>query len=119
MLSNVNDQANGPSRLQATDALDNLFDDPSEEQLWQLISGLSAGGNYFVIVQRVPDNSKDGTYIQTAVLAHGRFTVEYQDGDLEHHFHAEVDSARGAYDVVVAWASERPGWREMLPWERE
>jgi hypothetical protein len=46
------------------------------------------------MVQHVPDGSKEGTYIQTAVLTDGRFTVEYQDGDLQHHFHAEVENAR-------------------------
>ena len=115
MASDVHDQANGPSRLQATDALDNVFADPSEELLWQLISGLSAPGNYFVMLQRVPDNSKDGTYIQTAVLAGGRYTVEYQDGDLGHHFQAEVDGARQAYDALVAWAFERPGCARNAP----
>jgi hypothetical protein len=43
--------------------------------------------------------------------------VEYQDGDLQHHFHAEVDNVRRAYEVVVAWAFGRPEWREMLAWE--
>jgi len=109
----------GPGRLQATDALDRRYDDPSAELLCQIISGLHKGENYCLIVQRVPDGSKDGTYIQTAVLADGRFTVEYQDGDLQHHFHAEVENARAAYEVVVAWAFERPGWRETLAWERE
>jgi len=106
-------------RLQAVDALDHRFEEPSEELLLQIISGLTANDNYFVMLQRVPDGSKDGTYIQTAVLADGRFTVEYQDGDVEHHYHAEVDSARWAHEVVAAWAYERPGWREMLPWQVE
>jgi hypothetical protein len=106
-------------QLRATDALDHQFDDPSEELLWQIISGLTPNDNYFVMVQHVPDASEEGTYIQTAVLANGRFTVEYQDGDMQHHFHAEADNARLAYEVVAAWAFERPGWREMLPWQLE
>jgi hypothetical protein len=64
----------------ATDALDHRFDNPSEELLWQIISGLTAGDNYFVMVQHVPDSSKDGTYIQTAVLRDGRFAVENRRG---------------------------------------
>ena len=108
-----------PVRLQATDALDQVFDNPSEQALWQIVSGLRAGANYFVMVQHLPDDSADGTYIQTAVLGDGRFTVEYQDGDVQHHFQAEVDTAQQAYDVIVAWASERPGWREMLAWAPE
>jgi hypothetical protein len=116
-MGSKSDDIAGPGRLQATDALDRLYDDPSAELLWQIISGLSKDGNYCVIVQRVPDASKDGTYIQTAVLADGRYTVEYQDGDLQHHFHAEVENAQSAYEVVEAWASDRPGWREMLGWE--
>src|SRR5579863_5983186 len=112
-------QPESSARLQATDALDRRYDDPSEEQLWEIISGLTAKDNYFVIVQHRPDDSKDGTYIQTAVLADGSFTVEFQDGDLQHHFQADVDSARRAHEVVAAWAYERPGWREMLPWRFE
>jgi hypothetical protein len=110
-------KAKAPDGLSATDALDHRWDNPSEELLGQIISGLTAKGNYFVLVQRFPDDSKDGTYIQTAILAGGRFTVEYQDGDVDHHYHAEVESARRAHEVVAAWAFERPGWREMLPWE--
>jgi hypothetical protein len=117
MVSHRGDEIAASGRLVATDALDNRFDNPSEEMLWQIISGLMARDNYFVMVQHVPDSSKDGTYIQTAVLPDGRFAVEYQDGDLEHHFHAEVDNVRRAYEVVVAWAFRRPEWREMLAWE--
>ena len=100
MLSDRGHEIAASGRLVATDALDNRFDNPSEELLWQIISGLTASDNYFVMVQHVPDSSKDGTYIQTAVLPDGRFTVEYR-----------------AYDVVVAWAFRRPEWREMLAWE--
>jgi hypothetical protein len=117
MHSDVGNETDAPGRLVATDALDNRFDNPSEELLWQIISGLTAGDNYFVMVQRVPDSSPDGTYIQAAVLPHGHLAVEYQDGDLQHHFHAEVDNVRRAYEVVVAWALGRPEWREMLAWE--
>ena len=117
MLSDPGHEIAASSRLVATDALDNRFDDPSEEMLWQVISGLTASDNYFVMVQHVPDSSNDGTYIQTAVLRDGRFAVEYQDGDLQHHFHAEVDNARRAYEVVVAWAFSSLEWREMLAWE--
>jgi hypothetical protein len=117
MLSDRGHEIAAAGRLVATDALDNRFDDPSEETLWQIISGLTAGDNYFVMLQHVPDSSKDGTYIQTAVLRDGRFAVEYQDGDLQHHFHAEVDNARRAYEVVVAWAFSSLEWREMLAWE--
>lgn len=109
----------GSVRLQAVDALDHRFDDPSEDLLWQIISGLTVGDNYFVVVSHVPDDSKDGTYIQTAILGDRRFAMEYQDGDTQHHYRAEVGSARQAYEVVAAWASDHPGWREMLPWEPE
>ena len=36
----------GPGRLQATDALDRRYDDPSAELLCQIISGLHKGDNY-------------------------------------------------------------------------
>ena len=119
MLPGQYDEGAGPPRLQATDALERQYDDPSADTLWQLVSGLTAKGNYCLIVQRVPDRSQDGTYIQTALLPDGRFAVEYQDGDLAHHFQAEVVSARRAYEVLAAWAFESTGWREMLPWRLE
>jgi len=105
--------------LRVSDALDRQWDNPSADVIWGLVAGLTAPDNYFVLVERLPDTSADGTYIQTAILEDGRYTVEYQDGDLDHHFHAEVESARQAYEVIWAWASESPGWREMLPWEPE
>jgi hypothetical protein len=99
----------------ATDALDHRFDNPSEELLWQIISGLTASHNYFVMVQHVPDSSEDGTYIQTAVVADGLFTVEYQDRDLQHHFHGEIDNVRQAYEVVVACGFRHPEWGKCSP----
>lgn len=66
-MASPSDDIAGPGRLQATDALDRRYDDPSAERLWQVISGLATGENYFVMVQHVPDGSKEGTYIQTAV----------------------------------------------------
>jgi hypothetical protein len=107
-----------PVRLQASDFLGNEWDDPSEELLWQIISGLTFDGNQNLCLLNAVEDSVDGIYVQTAVLPDGRFTVEYQDGDLHHHYQAKVDNARRAYEVVVAWASNSPGWREMLPWER-
>ena len=112
-------QHNELVRLKAIDALDHRFDDPSEELLWQIISGLTPDDNYFVMVQHVPGTSQDGTYIPNAIFADGHLKVEYQDGDLQHHYSASVDSARQAHEVVAAWAFERPGWRAMLPWELE
>lgn len=107
-----------PARLHASDFLGNEWDDPSEELLWQAISGLTYNGNRNICLLNAVDDSVDGIYIQAAVLPDGRFTVEYQDGDLHHHYEAKVDDARRVYEVVVAWASDSPGWREMLPWER-
>ena len=97
--------ADVPVRLQATDALDQVFDNPSEQDLWQMVSGLRAGANYFVLVRHLPDDSADGTYIQTAVLRDGRFAVEYQDGDVQHHFRAEVDTANGP--TTSSWPGRR------------
>jgi hypothetical protein len=71
MGSQSNDIA-GSGRLRATDALDRRH----EERLWQIISGLTTGDNYFVMFQHVPDGSRDGAHIQTAVLAPRRFTME-------------------------------------------
>ncbi len=105
-------------RLRATDALNHQWDDPSEELLRQVIAGLTATNDSLVIEHR-PDDSAGGTYIQTAILNDGRFTVEYQDGDIHHHYHAEVDNADRACDVVAAWAFEHAGWRQMLPWQAE
>jgi hypothetical protein len=105
--------------LRVTDALDRQWDNPSPEVIWDLVSGLTPPDNDFMIVEHLPDTSAGGTYIQTAILEDGCYTVEYQDGDVEHHFHADVDGARQAYEVILAWASERPGWREMLAWEQE
>jgi hypothetical protein len=106
-----------PARLHASDFLGNEWDDPSEELLWQIISGLTYNGNRNLCLLNAVVGSVDGIYIQTAVLPDERFTVEYQDGDLQHHYEAKVADARQAYEVVVAWASDSPGWREMLPWE--
>jgi hypothetical protein len=87
--------------LRVSDALDRQWDNPSNDVIWDLVSGLTVSDNYFVLVEHLPDTSAGGTYIQTAILEDECYTVEYQDGDVEHHFHA--DSTAPAKSTKSSW----------------
>ncbi|WP_030674059.1 hypothetical protein [Streptomyces rimosus] len=96
-------------------------DDPSEEKLFDLLSEMNLR-HRFVIVDRL-DRSRPGQYYMQVYLNDDMSCqVEYRDGGPARHFRAHVPGPfahRGhetVASVLTAWAADRPGWREALPW---
>ncbi|WP_086824434.1 hypothetical protein [Allokutzneria sp. NRRL B-24872] len=113
-------------RIRATDA-SRTVDDPTDEQLHDLLADMSLRAN-FVVVERLPSDAQH--YVQVALDGEpgfGSYQVEYREGGPSAHFQALVlrDSEWGSvYDrgfeqvvrVVQDWVADRPGWRTALPW---
>ena len=107
--------------LRATTAFGTSFDDPSEDDLFDLLSEMNRRGP-FVIVERLDREPVGQHFMQVYLNGDGSCQVEFRDGGADRHFQATVP---GPFDMVghfaVAhvlqdWAFDRPGWREALPW---
>ncbi|MCP3802378.1 hypothetical protein NLX83_24215 [Allokutzneria sp. A3M-2-11 16] len=118
-------------RIRATDA-GRTLDDPSEEQLHDLLADMNLRCN-FVVVERLsadPDPERVH-YIQVALRAepnYGSYQVEYREGGPSDHFQTTVPRTSdwgSVYDrgfdkvveVVCDWAAGRTNWRTALAWE--
>src|SRR5512145_3415676 len=107
-------------RIQATmDGVDRAWDDPSEEQIFDLVSELNRR-HRFLILDRV---GAEEQYMQVQLSNDlGRYEVEYREGGPRAHYAAMVsrDDEFTAHEtvakVLALWAFEREGWRDALPW---
>ncbi|WP_189814935.1 hypothetical protein [Streptomyces olivaceoviridis] len=97
------------------------WDDPSEDQVHDLLADMSLTWR-FVIVERLGREPAGHHYMQVYLNDDLSYQVEYREGGPERHFQArvarehEVFAVEPVAEVVQAWAFERPGWREALPW---
>jgi hypothetical protein len=105
------------------DRVDQTWSDPSEEQLYDLISELNLS-HQFLIFDRV-DAPNDMYYMQLRISDDfSQYDIEYRDGGPDAHFTAVVSREKDfiAHDlvakVVAQWAFDRDGWRTALPWQR-
>ncbi|MFD4612246.1 hypothetical protein ACFWOT_30080 [Streptomyces sp. NPDC058440] len=107
--------------LQAIEADGTTWDDPSEEQLHDLLADMSLRWR-FVIVSRLDLEPVDQHYMQVYLNDDLSYQVEYRDGGPDRHFQAwvprehEVFAVERVAEVLQGWAYGRPGWREALSW---
>lgn len=107
--------------LQAVDADGTTWDDPSEQQLHQLLAGLSLACR-FVVLRRLDSEPADQYYMQVYLNDDLSYDVEYREGGSDRHFQAwvphdgEALSVDTVAEVLQAWAFGRPGWRDALSW---
>jgi hypothetical protein len=90
------------------------IDDPTPQQLREVLSALPSDGDNFAIYER-----DSMSYVQVAGCVAGGFLVEYQLGDTANHFRA-IDRAVALADVVEIMASFAAGddrFLEMQTWE--
>lgn len=107
--------------LRATTAFGTSFDDPSEDDLFDLLSEMNLRGP-FVVVERLDREPAGQHFMQACLNGDKSCRVEFREGAPDRHFHATVP---GPFDmsghfvvarVLKGWAYDRPGWREALPW---
>lgn len=97
------------------------WDDPSDEQLHDLLADMSLTWR-FVVVQRLDLEPVGQHYMQVYLNDDLSYRVEYREGGPDRHFHArvprehEVFAVEPVAEVLQDWARGRPGWRKALPW---
>ncbi|MEU4087821.1 hypothetical protein [Streptomyces aureus] len=97
------------------------WDDPSDDQLHDLLADMSLTWR-FVVVQRLDLEPADQHYMQVYLNDDLSYQVEYREGGPDKHFYAhvprehEVFAVEPVADVLVRWARGRPGWHEALAW---
>ncbi|GAA4585958.1 hypothetical protein GCM10023194_30390 [Planotetraspora phitsanulokensis] len=107
--------------VQAIEADGACWDDPSEEQLHDLLADMSLTWR-FVIVRRLDLEPADQHYMQVYLNDDLSYQVEYREGGPDTHFQAwvprehELFAVEPVAKVLQAWAYRRPGWREALAW---
>ncbi|MDH6678694.1 ABC-type Mn2+/Zn2+ transport system ATPase subunit [Rhodococcus sp. LBL1] len=107
--------------LQAIDEDGTIWDAPSEERLHDLLTNLSLTCR-FVVVRRLDLEPTGQHYMQVYLNDDLSYEVEFREGGTDRHFQAlvpherEVLAVEVVSEVLQAWAFERPGWREALPW---
>lgn len=69
-----------------------------------------------LIVERLSDPSGQAD-ARSACNDDGSSVVEHRAGAPDRHFGAAVADGRAAHAVITAWAQDRPGWRDSVPWQ--
>ncbi|MFE0630093.1 DUF6891 domain-containing protein [Streptomyces sp. NPDC058864] len=92
----------------------------SESELAELVGGIGAGGDLFLIVQRIPDLPEH--FLQVWHMAgDDYYQLEHRDGGNDRHYVVYVDTPEPVADVVAAmtgWARGEKGWDDGLAWTR-
>ncbi|MDH6281134.1 hypothetical protein [Prescottella agglutinans] len=107
--------------LQAIDEDGTTWDNPSAQQLHGLLADMSLTCR-FVVVRRLDLEPAGQHYMQVYLNDDLSYDVEYREGGPDRHFQAQVPheheflAVEVVSEVLQAWAFERPGWREALPW---
>lgn len=105
--------ATGPV-LRATTQRGDVYDDPSEDLVYELMSDMEDGSEGYFAVQRLADPS-GVTYAQ--VFRDGNdWLLELREGDSR--FRAVFSGRRAAHSALTAWTFELPGWENLADWQQ-
>jgi hypothetical protein len=105
-----------PAVLRAVTASGVVWDDPSEDLLFELLSDIERGEEQFVIVERTLDESGQ-TFAQSMIQKDGTFVVEHRAGGPSAHFRLRALAMGDAHAALTAWAFELPGWETVYGWQ--
>jgi hypothetical protein len=103
--------------LRATTEQGQVWEDPSEDLLFDLMSEVKDGTEQFLIVERLSDPSGQ-TYAQVIIDEGGGWLVERREGAADRHFSASLPEMRAAHEVLTGWAFELPGLESKATWEK-
>lgn len=101
--------------LRATTDQGHVWDDPSEDLLFELLGDVEEGVEQFFIVERLADQSGE-IYAQVILSEGGGWLIERRDGAADRHFAATMPDKRAVHVVLTGWAFELPGWESKAPW---
>ncbi|MFI8186441.1 hypothetical protein OG539_14840 [Actinacidiphila glaucinigra] len=89
----------------------------SARELGDLVAGLGAGGELFLVVQRIPDLPE--VYLQVWYApVEGYYQLEHRDGGYDRHYVAYEDTPEPVLAAMAGWARGEEGWGHGLAWER-
>jgi hypothetical protein len=88
---------------------------PTEQQLLDLLETVESEESDFLIIERSSDPNGE-TYAQAALGPGIGFLVEHREGDAQHHFGTVAPELRTAWQLLVGWAFDRPGWDAESTW---
>jgi hypothetical protein len=91
--------------------------DPSEDQLLSLLEAVKSGQSGYLLLERTSDPTGE-TFAQSSPGPDGGLLVEYRAGDSQHHYSAVAPDLRTAWQLMVGWAFDRPGWRDHASWSQ-
>ena len=100
--------------LRALTEAGDVWDDPSEDLMYELLSDLPGVGDW-VIVER-PSDPTGQTYAQVLLNTDGTFLIEYREGGPRRHYQAIALDMRTVHAALSGWAFELDGWRDPLEW---
>ncbi len=92
---------------------DTLIDNPTSNQIAQVISSLNTTDNTFAILE-----SSDMTYIQTAFQNAGEFVLEFQDGSLDKHYQTTVETPLEVMAAFQGFLESREDWKRTINWQK-
>jgi hypothetical protein len=101
--------------LRARTEAGQLWDDPSEDLLFELLADIEDGEGSFLIVERTADPTSQ-TYAQALRRDDGSYIVEYRDGSADRHYGTVVVDMRAAHKLLTGWAFQISGWRQDTQW---
>ena len=99
--------------LRATTESGAVWDDPSEDLLFELLSDVEQGTELFLVIHRL---GATDTYIQVLLQDDRTYLVEHRDGGPSSHFAATSSDKRTVHEVLTRWAYQLPGWKSPLGW---
>ena len=99
--------------LRATTESGAVWDDPSVDLLFELLSDVEQGKELFLVIHRL---GATDTYIQVLLQDDRTYLVEHRDGGPSSHFAATSPDKRAVHEVLTKWAYQLPGWKSLLGW---
>jgi hypothetical protein len=108
-------------KLRATEAGGRVVDDPTEDELHDLLSEMNLRHRY-VILERCDLEPRDQHYMQVYLNDDMSYQVEYRAGGPDQHYQShiptlpEVERPGPVVGLMMDWAHDRPGWREAVQW---
>jgi len=91
-----------------------IWDDPSEDLLFDLLTDIEAGREEFMIVERL---GLKETYAQALLSEEGVFLMEYREGSADRHFAATSRDKQRIHAAMTGWAYQLESWSVQLDWQ--
>ncbi|BCY11099.1 hypothetical protein [Actinoplanes sp. L3-i22] len=105
--------------IRAVESTGDTWDDPDHNTLDRLIADLNLRWRHLVLERR--DLPGGEHYLQIYLNDDHSFQVEFREGGADRHYRAYLPiepegDLEPLLDLVHAWSTDRPGWRDTLQW---